>query len=83
MRLVRLIVRLQEWKVVGRLGRDYFALFAAISYYAPITVMPHPPRLVVGGNFEGRLTTAACPLEGYCTFTHTDLTKETAPVEGT
>ena len=83
MRLVRLIVRLQEWKVVGR---DYFALFAAISYYAPITVMPHPPRLVVGGDFEGGLTPAACPLEGYCTFTHmcsTDLTKETAPVEGT
>ena len=33
MRLVRLIVRLEEQKVVGRLGRDSFALFAAISYY--------------------------------------------------
>ena len=32
--------------------------------YAPITVMPHPPRLMVGGDFEGRLTPAACPLGG-------------------
>ena len=55
--------------------------------------MPHPPRLVVGGDHEGDLTPAACPLGGafpymgdfYCTFTHmcsTDLMKETAPVEG-
>ena len=56
--------------------------------------MPHPPRLVVGGDFEVGLTPAARPLGGafalyvgyYCTITHvcsTDLTKETAPVEGT
>ena len=55
--------------------------------------MPHPPRLVVGGDFEGGSTPTACPLGGdlpymgdlYCTFAHTystDLTKETAPVEG-
>ena len=30
----------------------------------PITVMPHPPRLEVGGDFEGGLTPAACPLGG-------------------
>ena len=34
MKLARLIVRLEERKVVaGRLARDSFALFAAISYY--------------------------------------------------
>ena len=32
--------------------------------YAPITVMPHPPRLVVGRDYEGGLTSAACPLGG-------------------
>ena len=44
---------------------------------APITVMPHPPRLVVGGDFEGGLTSVACPLGGafalyefFCTCTH-------------
>ena len=31
--------------------------------YAPITVIPHPPRLVVGRYYEGDLTSAACPLE--------------------
>ena len=42
----------------------------------PLQCMPHPPRLLVGGDFEGGLTPAACPLEGafawffYCTFTH-------------
>ena len=47
--------------------------------YAPITVMPYPPRLVVDGDFEGGLTPAACLWEGhlpymvsfYCTFAHT------------
>ena len=53
--------------------------------------MPHPPRLVVGGDFEGGLTPAACPLGGAFTLyrgfllhirtCNTDLTKETAPVE--
>ena len=44
-----------------------------ITYNVHITVMPHPPRLVVGEDFEGGLTSAASPLEGafiYCTFTH-------------
>ena len=31
---------------------------------APIIVVPHPPRLVVGGDYEGGLTPAACPLGG-------------------
>ena len=26
--------------------------------------MPHPPRLVVGRDFEGDLTSATCPLGG-------------------
>ena len=26
--------------------------------------MPHPPRLMVSGNYEGGLTPAACPLGG-------------------
>ena len=65
-----------------------------MMHYAPITdtVMPHPPRLVVGGDLEGVLTPAAYPLGGafalYARFftahyvCSTDLTKETAPVEG-
>ena len=70
-------------------------LINSMSYgsTAPTTVMPHPSRLVVGGDYEGGLTPAACLWEGhlpfmenfYCTFTHmcsTDLMKETAPVEG-
>ena len=45
----------------------------------------------MGRDFEGSLTPAACPLGGafaldfYCTLAHicsTDLTKQTAPVEG-
>ena len=32
--------------------------------YAPITVMPHPPRLVVGRDYEVDLTSAACLLGG-------------------
>ena len=35
-RPVRLIVCLEEQKVVGRLARNPFALFAAISYYPSI-----------------------------------------------
>ena len=57
-----------------------------------ITVMSHPPRLMVDGNYEGGLTPAACPLgrafgllgNCYCTFAHlcsTDLMKEIVPVE--
>ena len=35
-----------------------------MAFYAPITVMSHPPRLVVGGDFEVGLTPAVCPLGG-------------------
>ena len=60
---------------------------------APITVMSHPPKLVVGGNYEGGLTPAACPLglRGIyftyvnCTCAHlcsTDVMKEIFPLEG-
>ena len=38
MRVAKLILYLEEQKVVGRLGRDPFALFAAISYYVSICV---------------------------------------------
>ena len=31
---------------------------------APITVVPHPPRLVVGRDYERDLTLAAWPLAG-------------------
>ena len=40
-------------------SKQYIALT-----YAPITVMPHPPRLVVSRDYEGDLTSAACPLGG-------------------
>ena len=55
MRLVRLIVRLEERKAVGRLGRDSFALFAAISDYVstchhavcvPLVFAEHWPYLL-------------------------------------
>ena len=32
--------------------------------YALITVMPHPPKLMVGRGFEGGLTPAAYPIAG-------------------
>ena len=46
------------------------------EHNAPITVMPHPPRLVVGGDFEEGLTQQRALCEGhlpyilffYCTF---------------
>ena len=51
----------------------------------------HPPRLVVGGDYQGGLTPAACPLS-ICPileivtilFAHLciDLMKEITPVEG-
>ena len=56
--------------------------------------MPHPPSLVVGGDFEGGVDTSSmlfgrgiCLIVGifYCTCAHMcspDMTKETAPVEG-
>ena len=40
MRFERLIVRLEEWKVVGRLGRDSFALFAAILQVLSFNMSP-------------------------------------------
>ena len=72
-----------------------YSKIAFVFLNAPITVYAHLARLVVGGDFEGGLTPAACPLGEahlpymwgiYCTCAHmcsTDLTKETAPVEGT
>ena len=36
MKFTRLIIRLEKWKVVGRLLKDSFALFAAISYQVSI-----------------------------------------------
>ena len=56
-------------------------------------VMPHPPRLVVGGDYEGDLTPAACPWGGACALfgesllwqnvhlSGPDLMKEITPVE--
>ena len=47
----------------------------------------HPPRFVVGGNYEGGLTPAACLFGGtifYSICTHlcsSKLMKETAPME--
>ena len=75
-----------KWQSVTKTGKY-------CPCYTPITVMSHPPRLVVGEDSEGSLTPAACPLQGhlpymeefYRTFTHMcsiDLMKETAPVEG-
>ena len=66
----------------------YYKISHVIASNAPITVMPHPPRLVVGGDFEEGLTQQRALCEGhlpyilffYCTFAHvcnTDLTKET------
>ena len=34
MRVVRLVARLEEWKVVGRLGRDSFTAFTVIFQHA-------------------------------------------------
>ena len=44
MRLARLIIRLEERKVVVRLGRDPFALFIAISYYVSTCQSPRCMR---------------------------------------
>ena len=62
---------------------------------APISVMSHPPKLVVGGNYEGGVIPAECPLGSRgmhmcfgnfdCTCVHlcsTDFMKEIAPLEG-
>ena len=33
-----------------------------LSFHLHLSVMPHPPRLVVGADYERGLTPAACPL---------------------
>ena len=50
-----LIVHTDEWYWVGICMHIKFL-------YPPITVMPHPPKLVVGGDYERGLTSAARPL---------------------
>ena len=41
-----------------------YSKIAFVFLNAPITVYAHLARLVVGGDFEGGLTPAACPLGG-------------------
>ena len=41
--------------------------YLRVIYYAPITLMP---RLVMGGNYEGGLTPAACPLGRTFTYSY-------------
>ena len=75
--------------VIALVARDLWQRKQTLSPgEAPITVIPHPPWLVVGRDYEGDLTSAAWPLGVafalyeelcYCTFTHlcsTDLMKE-------
>ena len=62
--------RLIVWRSVLRVWSGTLALYSVLPHnlagtrllLAPITVVPHPPRLVVGRDYEGDLTLAACPL---------------------